>query len=424
MYLKSKKSILSTLNPTLAWPFIAAFLLEMLQTKLLDSIAVMALLFWVILLCNKKLIDVVIKSTKAYSLIAFEIWGALSLIWSFLPMTSAYIIVNELAFFILGMLLAYYLVLNNKTIGDSLKLSALILTLLVLFYSVVFYGSSTSSGGFKSFYSHKNGLGFVMAVCFLIIFCTANKRFYEYFLMITTFIFLVLSQSKTPLNLVLFTVFILGIAKLIRYWFNNSAKFTQNLILLATKFIPYIIYLIVFLLVIFREDVASYLMQVITDDLFTGRGQLWNAVLSRSSDNLLMGIGPGVFWGAGRASEIAQTPLYIFEWIQNLRSADGGYIDLIGSLGFIGLAIILITHIQVYQLLFKVNNNKDAPVLFALITFNILHNITETDIYKFKDPLWFLYICIFFYLIFLDKNTQQPKLIKQNIKSILNEKTE
>lgn len=401
MCLKNKQSFLSTLTQKLSFVFIVTFLLEMLQTASLNSISVSILLIWAILLCNRDLIDFVTKSSQAKSLIAFEVLGLLSLIWSFAPMTSAFIIVNELAFFILNSLTAYSLVSNNKSIGESLKFTAVTLTLIVLLYSFFFYSSSTGPGGFTSFYQSKNGLGFATAICVLIMLCSEKKTFFEHFIMFTAFVFLILSQSKTSLNLVLLTILLLGITKAINSLLKQSTKFTQDIILLVSKLIPILLYLIITLLVIYRENIVYYLMNAISDDLFTGRGLLWRAVLSRSSDNLLLGIGPGAFWGAGRESEIAQTQLYILDWIQALRAADGGYIDLIGAFGFIGLAIVLTSLVHIYQLLLKVRHDKDAPLLFVLITFIMLHNITETDFYKFKDPLWYLYITIFFYLQFL-----------------------
>lgn len=120
----------------------------------------------------------------------------------------------------------------------------------------------------------------------------------------------------------------------------------------------------------------------------------------RSQPDLLIGIGPGVFWESGFKSEITQTFLYAKHpgWIENLVSADGGYIDIIGALGFIGLAMVFCIFLSSIKQAINLENNSNNKIALAMIFFAIGHNVTESDMYHSLNVVWFLIVFFSSYL--------------------------
>jgi len=397
----------------ISWPVVIVFALQMLQTSVLNSVMVFTILIWLIYLCrNISLIEFLKGKFRYYaSLFIFELWAAISILWSILPSATMILVANEITYFSVAVLTALYCVHYGRSLSKSLKLASIMILILATMFALLFPGTSFADGGFRSFWHHKNYLGYVMAAISLILFLSPKIRKIDTFFGCIAIAFLIMSQSKTSLNLFL-TVFLLVCFKLFIEWQTKFiSMFGKQIIAIAFKILFWLLYASIVAMIFYRQEIVSYLIESIGDDLFTGRGKLWHAVLTRSSDDLLVGIGPGVFWGAGRASEIAQTSMYMVEqWIQKLTSADGGYIDLIGSLGFVGLALIFISYIESFKNLFRLNKFKDSNLIFAMLIFIILHNVTESDIYRFKDPLWYLYILLFFYLAFMQISLN-PKLM-------------
>jgi len=403
-------SLILKTKQMLVWPLAITFILEAFQTQYMNVFALVLMLLWAVFLCRKSLIDIPGRIVKFPSLILFELWAALSLFWTVLPTITGKLVLIEMALLMLTISTAQYAVVCNKDVGGSLKAAAYFMIIVVFVYALLFFNISYKANGLTSFFANKNGLGFTIGICFLVVFFSKKSNLLDYALTFFAFGMLVLSQSKTSIILVGFVLALLALTKVIRWWFESLQAYTQGFFLLLARGVPYIFYLALVFVIFFRADVSSLLTESISDDLFTGRGLLWNALLMRSSDNLLLGFGPGVFWGAGAESEIAQTQLYVNRpWIQKLLSADGGYVDVIGSLGYIGLTLLIMSFIQVFQLLFKLRNHKDTPLFFALVVFFILHSVTETHFYKFRDLLWFLYLILYFYLSFLYSHSLQAK---------------
>ena len=216
-------------------------------------------------------------------------------------------------------------------------------------------------------------------------------------------ILLGLTQSKTSIALFLAIILITVFIAFFKRIYRSLSAYAQGCIQLLASLIPIILYGLIFIMVIYREEICAYLLQNLPKELLTGRGNIWLTVLTRTKDDLLLGIGQGIFWEADALSEIAQTP-FAEEWMTKLKSADGGYIDMIGSHGFLGLGLLLVAFIQFYKLLMHHASNPIALPAFVLITFFVLHNITESSVFRFLSDLWFIFQFLMFYLIFLPKD--------------------
>ena len=167
-----------------------------------------------------------------------------------------------------------------------------------------------------------------------------------------------------------------------------------------------ITYLLILSLILFRENVAAYLIHNLPSNFLTGRGILWVTVLQRANFDLLRGLGSGSFWNAGQASEMAQTVLSLKNplWMKNLGSADGGYIDVVGALGFIGLALLLLSFVSNFRRIARVATLPASSMALAMISMFIFHNVTETTVYNSTNALWFLFLYFTYYLAFVEKS--------------------
>lgn len=388
----------------LSWPLMTFFFLSIMQSTILNKSTLFLFILWLSVIHLREFLSIIKGLFQTYSLILILVWEMLSIGWSKVTLSSIIYVGNDIEVMIFCLLVAFHS--KHKDVAKSLKLTCFFVIGIALVYCFMFPGDSISPIGLKSFYIHKNSLGYTMAICSLIILMSFKKSLLNYMFLFISILLLILSQSKTSQNLFLIVLFIFGIAFAFKHFYSHLTEYTKNTIKLLSKTIPSFLYAFIFTGVIYREDVATYLMNKIPDDAFTGRGLLWNTVLSRSFDHLLIGNGPGVFWGSDLLSEIAQTPLYQQPWIRELHAADGGYIDVIGSLGFVGLALVLVAIIQFYKLVFNAPKIKTVILSAGLTTFFVLHNFTETGFFRFVSVLWFLFQFFTFYLTFISEKNR------------------
>lgn len=351
----------------LAWPFILFYLVLNIYSPIATKASVFLLILFLSISNYDRVEQTLACIIKAWPLMLLILWEFFSFLWSRIPSLSIGIIINDLEICCLSLLLAQYT--YNKDIASSLKFASSFLIIICVLYSVLLYPKAMSSIGLKAFYGQNFFLGEAMAICTFIQLLIPNKRKLNYALGFVGFVLIILSESKTSLNLTLTILIIWLVIILVKKVYDSLSKYSQGMLSLASKLIPILLYISLILLVFFREDVVFYLMQHLDAEDFTGRGQLWLTELGRNQDDLLTGIGVGVFWGADRASEVAQTALYDQLWIHSLTAGDGGYIDMIGALGFVGLVLLFLTYINNYRLIFKNINDDVMPLAFALTTF-------------------------------------------------------
>ncbi|MFZ6750065.1 O-antigen ligase family protein [Undibacterium sp. Ren11W] len=333
-------------------------------------------------------------------LMLFQLWAASSVFWSVVPKVTRDIVFVQTAFFCLCVLMARYAI--GKDLIKSLKLAAFFVITVIVLFALAYPKNAVSPSGFKAFYVNKNNLGLVMSVCLVIILYSSKLKWLDYGFATIAFTLLLLSRSKTSLGLLLFIVVISLLLHLLKKLHGQLSSFAKGMLALCGRGLLVCVYGFIILMVLYRDTIASYLIKLLPYEFLTGRGELWVTVLKRAEIDLLHGLGPGSFWGAGRLSEIAQTSLLTKYplWIEKLGSADGGYIDLIGALGFVGLAILFCTFVSNYRRLMMIATAPISGMLIALITLFVFHNITETTVYHSTNFLWFLYLFLSFYLIF------------------------
>lgn len=349
---------------------------------------------------SRKHFPIILSSSKnLFWMWMFQIWAALSCFWTFIFDKTFEIFTVQISFFILCLLSASYLI--GKDLSVVFKRAIYILIIVLGVYLISHPSGILSSAGYQSIYPNKNHLGFTSAIGLLIVLFSSNKRIMDYFLMIFLFGLLILSKSKTSLALFLIILIATPLAFQLKIWiYRIKDVFIKSLVILASKGLYLLTYGLIFLGVIFREQISAFLVNSLRDDFITGRGEIWRTILMRSQPDLLIGIGPGVFWESGFKSEITQTFLYAKHpgWIENLVSADGGYIDIIGALGFIGLAMVFCIFLSSIKQAINLENNSNNKIALAMIFFAIGHNVTESDMYHSLNVVWFLIVFFSSYL--------------------------
>jgi len=393
-----------------AWATAVVFASLLLGNNLFTKITLLLCLIYFGFANRRVLPEIVVSLRHAPGLVLFELWAVASVLWSVVPAVTLDIVMTQSAFFCLCVLMAREA--SERDLVTGFKLAAYFVISMVVLYALAFPAAAISPNGFKAFYETKNGLGLVSALCIAILLYGGHRKWFDWAMIAVAMALLALSHSKTSMIvtsvIALFTLMLLPV----RSGWRQMDDFPRELGHLIGRGVPSLFYALIGIGIVFRESIADYLIRAIPYDFLTGRGELWVMVLRRTGLDLLRGIGPGAFWAAGPQSEVAQTALLAKYpgWVDRLGSADGGYIDLIGSLGFIGLGLLLVSVVNNYRRFFRVAgievkanaNASAAPMLLALISFFFLHNVTETTVYQSTNSLWFIYLFASFSLVFMD----------------------
>lgn len=389
----------------IAWPLSLVFASILLGNNLFTKISLLLCLVYFAAANVRAVPDIFSSLRHLWSLVLLEIWSIASIAWSVVPSVTLDIVLTQCAFFSLCILMARYAV--NRNMAASFRLTAFFVIAVIILYTVAFPGAAFSPYGFKAFYGNKNNLGISLAICIAILLFSRKPRWTDLGMAGLAFSLLVLSQSKTSL---IVTGTVAGLAMCAYTYRALSSRiddYSKGVIEFVGRGTPALAYATIVAGVVFREHIANALIEAIPYDFLTGRGELWVTVLRRTSSDLLRGLGPGSFWSAGPLSEIAQTSLFTKHpgWIENLGAADGGYVDMVGSLGFIGLALLLFSIVGNYRQLTRITDRSTSILLMALITFFSLHNITETTVFLSTNSLWFIYLFASGYLAFCEAET-------------------
>lgn len=316
---------------------------------------------------------------------------AFSYFWSLVPELTLSAIQSQFLFFVFCLL-----VLSKHVYDDfskSLKNAAACVVVFVAVYCAIFPGQSYSPVGLSAFFGHKNALGGVMALCSIVLISNLNRTKAHIFLACISIFLLLASQSKTAILLFFVCVILEKVSSRIHKIFYGSSS-RLLVVDVVRALILFGAILSLFLMVVFRDDLLRLIASYIPKTLFTGRGMLWLVVLQQIRFSSFLGVGPGVFWQGGAASEIAQTYLYKIDphWVQHMMAADGSYVDIIASIGFFGLAMFLLSVIHFYSRLFNSWGESDRPLVFMLFTFILLHAVTESTILHSTNVFWLIYI--------------------------------
>ncbi|WP_422446304.1 MULTISPECIES: O-antigen ligase family protein [unclassified Endozoicomonas] len=244
----------------------------------------------------------------------------------------------------------------------------------------------------KGLYPHKNNLGIISAFVFLVGLSTLEKNKITKIMLFGVLFILISSLSKTSMALVCFILLTYGLMNIAKKIMNK--RITDILF----KAIGTCAFLALIWLLSNQEQFLNFIFNNLPDEALTGRGRLWIVMLEHAYDRTLFGLGYGSVWGLGEYSEIQFTELIKTSplWVEQLAASDGGYVDIILSLGFVGLFIFMLIigwyYWNLRNLFLAGVNNKLVFALYSCGTLFVLHNITETTVLLANNLLWLGFI--------------------------------
>jgi exopolysaccharide production protein ExoQ len=124
---------------------------------------------------------------------------------------------------------------------------------------------------------------------------------------------------------------------------------------------------------------------------FTGRNQIWTALIRAYTDRPLLGLGYGSLWDLGPDGPITA---YARNWVTQVSQGHNGYLDLLVQIGGVGTLLVLFAVMTwPIQLLLR-GGNQPARVLGAVILlFCLGHNSTESTLFD-RDALGQVFLMI------------------------------
>lgn len=319
-------------------------------------------------------------------------WCLLSVTWSSWVFISFEEVLVQILLFLTCLM--FVNTFSTQIIFKIFKSSA-VFVIAINFLALIFLGNSAfSDAGMVGIYSHKNSFGLIMAICIFVLLYDylrePSKLVFCFFFLGA--ILLILSMSKTSISLFLIiTIFTHTIKKI-------DFKFKTNFVYTVSSFLFFSILIFSILIIVYKNEILEYLYYNIDLEFMTGRGNLWLTMLLHAGDNLTYGFGFNSVWGKGEFSEIYFTELYESNplWVESLAASDGGYIDLLISLGIVGFSLFLFYILNTILLLLVVKKSPNFPIMFSLFLFVVIHNFTETTFLLSTNILWFIAIMISF----------------------------
>ncbi len=126
---------------------------------------------------------------------------------------------------------------------------------------------------------------------------------------------------------------------------------------------------------------------------FTGRAEIWQAILAYMRDHPLLGAGFGTIAHTG-----ALSPLHNYahgNWVEAIADSHNGYLQILVTTGSIGLGLALLgLVVEPIRRLWPLEPARTGfkALLFALFIFVLLHNFMETDFLESDNSGWFAFL--------------------------------
>ncbi len=312
-------------------------------------------------------------------------WCWLSLTWAIEPAIA----VRRLFLTTLIMWMLFASMRQLKFEEVVLMLRIVLVIILLCNYAAVFllpeYGVHTGNefdefsliGDWRGILQHKNLAGAACAITMIFFTFDRGKmpRWVQIGVLLAAAIFLYMSNSKTSFGL--------GVAALSlgALFLRYDRKYRNVLMILVCLGAVAAI----LLEAIYQNPLAG---QFSDPKAFTGRVEIWNALMRFALDHPLLGAGYGSFWNIG-----PESPIYAYASgeITEVPNGHNGYLDILVQLGFPGLLLIVAVAVvvPVRRLLSSpITSGQKGALLMALFLFCIGHNATESSLFDRDMLVW------------------------------------
>jgi exopolysaccharide production protein ExoQ len=219
--------------------------------------------------------------------------------------------------------------------------------------------------GYEGYFLDKNALGKFAAIAFLLalheVLYRGHRRALGMIVVVIAGIVLYLTNSKTSIHFAYVAAFLAGFTLMTRKMMRISPAI--------------VVFIIVMLLVFFRDQVGWHVFQ---DQTFSARTIIWDFVFDEIGRRPLLGWGYQSFWLVG-----SDGPSIVDAsgWVTLMPNAHNGYLDTMLELGPVGLALLVIVIMTTLHAIGRVANRDPARawVMLSLAIFMIFHNLLESS---------------------------------------------
>jgi O-antigen ligase len=263
----------------------------------------------------------------------------------------------------------------------------LALTLAVNFAVVLFYPeigkhptqADEPAGMWRGLMGHKNfaGVPCAAAILFFVFDASRVHQLIRIAVVAGALVFLVMSGSKTSMGI--------GVASLVAgagFQLLARQHAQRQLAPVAFAWLLLIIPAVIFLTMALNP---AYYLDLVSDPAgFTGRTQIWAALIKAYVDRPWLGVGYGSFWDLGSSGPIYQ---YASGWVTAMSEGHNSYLDLLVQIGALGTLIVFFAMlVWPTQRLLYGGDHPARPLCAALIVFCIGHSFTESQLFD-RDSL-------------------------------------
>jgi exopolysaccharide production protein ExoQ len=241
-------------------------------------------------------------------------------------------------------------------------------------------------GDWRGLYAQKNTAGAVCVMTAILFLFSRNGRYnwIGWLVAAAATGFLVMTRSKTSLALFPIALLAGGLYRLCWRDALSRAIFLCGALLVLTGAAA---------AAILNWDTIT---RILSDPAgFTGRAEIWQAILAYMRDHPLLGAGFGTIAHSG-----AQSPLHNYtsaHWVEAIADSHNGYLQILIATGGIGLLLALVSMVADPLLRFwplEPSRTGFKALLFALFVFVLLHNFLETDFLESDNSGWFAFLVV------------------------------
>jgi O-antigen ligase len=241
-------------------------------------------------------------------------------------------------------------------------------------------------GAWKGMFFHKN-IAASMAANAIIVFVFSflrRRNVFDVAMIAISLVFLAGTHGKTAPVL-------LTVSLALGLWYRASLGFAQHRAIHVSTHAALVAAAGIGIL-LFQNRLAAILAD---PDALTGRVAIWDLVSAYVNANPVTGAGYGSFWQIGAPSPVNQ--LTSIPWLIHTSHSHNGYLELLATTGYPGLAlgILALVLVPFAKFLTLDGSARDSKaMLYAIWVFALLFNFMETQIFTRDRQIWLMLIIV------------------------------
>lgn len=240
-----------------------------------------------------------------------------------------------------------------------------------------------NAGSWRGHFAHKNIAGPAMIVLIIYnLYLLRRNDFLIPFINITLATnFLIFSNNKTSIGLIIFALLIAETIRLVRFLPLQFLAF----------FIPVGIMAALTVGTVFSLPLQDFVTGLISDPSFTGRTDVWKFGIEQVRTHPWVGFGYDTFWNM---SHLVNGGYELETWAAAAGHAHNGYINLLVTTGIIGVSLfalwMLFCPLLDYNRAQKTGNDPALAMMYLRIwVFMMLYANLESPFFAPRGQVWF-----------------------------------